>query len=432
MPKKSFFGKIGNIFKAIFSFLSPKKGTEVIPPVIKPVPVPDPQPEPPVVIDPVPEPQPDIPVEVVPEPLPDPVLEAPEEEVPIIPLPVPEPEPEPEPEPQPLPPAAEVPPVKEQEPVKPPVKQYLKNVLPFRFGAAVKHGITKPGGYHDLLPELKDATCENEMKMGVHKSFGVFDFKKADEMVSLFKSYGLRIHGHALVYGHAKWMETYKGDFDQLMKVHINGVMKHFKGKVDSWDVVNEAWKDGGKMDENLWYKKIGADYVIKAFRYAREADPTAKLFYNDFSIHFTNSKTNKVMEFAKQALKEGVIDGIGHQMHTDINMDMGEWKRNLKKWVDLGLLIHISEMEVSVKSNVITPALAERQSQTYQKVFDILTSATPAKQIWGVKTWGLGNGDWFENAGEPRDKWKDVPLLFDEWNKRTKAYDDLLKKYSS
>jgi endo-1,4-beta-xylanase len=155
-------------------------------------------------------------------------------------------------------------------------------------------------------------------------------------------------------------------------------------------------------------------------------------LFYNDVSIHYTNSKTQKVLDFAIAAKKEGILDGIGHQMHTSIGMDMGEWRRNLKRWVETGLLIHISEMDVEIGSNIMTPELAEKQSKTYQDVISITVTSVPPKQLWGIKTWGLLNGGWFKNAGKKRSEWKDLPLLFDEYGQRSQAYNDLLKKFST
>ena len=69
------------------------------------------------------------------------------------------------------------------------------------------------------------------------------------------------------------------------MRDHIHTVVGRYKGKIHSWDVVNEPIDEDGTMRQSLWYKIIGEDYVAKAFQFAHEADPQAQLVYNDYSI---------------------------------------------------------------------------------------------------------------------------------------------------
>jgi endo-1,4-beta-xylanase len=69
------------------------------------------------------------------------------------------------------------------------------------------------------------------------------------------------------------------------MHDHIQTVVGRYKGRIQSWDVVNEALNEDGTLRQSPWLKIIGEDYIAKAFQYAHEADPQAQLTYNDYSL---------------------------------------------------------------------------------------------------------------------------------------------------
>ena len=82
------------------------------------------------------------------------------------------------------------------------------------------------------------------------------------------------------------WLENGSHTRDQLLEIlhdHIETVVGRYRGKVFAWDVVNEAVLANGTPRDTIWLRKIGPEYVKLAFQWAREADPDALLFYNDY-----------------------------------------------------------------------------------------------------------------------------------------------------
>ena len=144
----------------------------------------------------------------------------------------------------------------------------------------------------------------------------------------------MKFRGHCLLwYGFLPmWMYQLKGkDVEQAIVEHITGVLEHYRGKIDTWDVVNEAIADNSTGANGTWdmrkshlYNEV-PNYVDIAYKTAREVDPTVKLFYNDYDIEGIDiregNKTNAVYNFVKDLVDRGVpIDGVGLQyhLHTD------------------------------------------------------------------------------------------------------------------
>ena len=104
------------------------------------------------------------------------------------------------------------------------------------------------------------------------------------------------------------------------MRDHIRKVVGRYKGRINGWDVVNEALNEDGTLRQSLWMKIIGDDYIEKAFRYAHEADPQAQLYYNDYSLE-NEAKRKGALELVRKLKAKGVpITGVGLQDH--VNMD--------------------------------------------------------------------------------------------------------------
>ena len=137
---------------------------------------------------------------------------------------------------------------------------------------------------------------ENVMKCEViHPEEGIYDFTLADQFVDKARRDGLHVLGHCLIWHSqcAPWFfvdekgqtvdrETLK----KRMKEHITTVVSHFKGRIEGWDVVNEAFEDNGTLRRSMFYQILGEDYIPLAFQYAHEADPSIELFYNDYSMY--------------------------------------------------------------------------------------------------------------------------------------------------
>lgn len=137
----------------------------------------------------------------------------------------------------------------------------------------------------------------------------------------------------------------------QRMHDHIATVVGRYKGKVQVWDVVNEAVADGGTnlLRKTLWEQIIGPDFIAKAFEYAHEADPNAILRYNDFGLE-SSGKRKKFIALIKSLQAQGVpIGAIGTQTHVSISSPTPQQlDQELTDLETLGLPIHITELDVN------------------------------------------------------------------------------------
>ncbi|HEY0299720.1 MAG TPA: endo-1,4-beta-xylanase, partial [Rhizomicrobium sp.] len=144
---------------------------------------------------------------------------------------------------------------------------------------------------------------------------GHFDFTDADALLAFARQNGLSVRGHTLVWYAANppWLEdAVAGAADEAVFADfVRAMAAHYRGRMHSWDVVNEAIepKDGRAdgLRETLWLKKFGPDYIDRAFVLAREADPGALLVYNDYALE-SGAPHNDARRKATLKLLEGLV----------------------------------------------------------------------------------------------------------------------------
>ena len=288
-----------------------------------------------------------------------------------------------------------------------------------------------PQYWDTLKREFNVAVPEHAMKFGnTHPSKDVYDFAQGDSLVDFAEANGMKVRAHTLVWHEANdlWVHKYEkssADLREILREHILKVAGHFRGKVISWDVVNEAIGDDGRIsDEGPWPKidaqpgRAPGDYVRDAFEWAREADPQALLFYNDYGTELLNPKSDGVYRFLKQLKAAGVpVDGIGFQTHIAIDQDLPEesLRANFKRFSDLGLVIHITEMDVAIPDALRRDADAlQKQAGQYEKFLRVCL-ATPNCRAF--LTWGLTDKySWIDSSA----------LLFDKNYVPKPAYDSV------
>lgn len=209
--------------------------------------------------------------------------------------------------------------------------------------------------------------AENCMKCEViHPQEGVYDFTLADQFVDKAKAAGLKVQGHCLIWHSqcAPWFHfDEKGNLvspevlKKRMREHIYTIVSHFKGRVDAWDVVNEAFEDDGSPRQSLFYKILGTDYIPLAFQYAHKADPSIQLFYNDFSMNKA-TKVEGVARFFRPLIQQGLpITAIGMQGHMILedNVDnsvIKQYEHSINTIAALGVPTFFSELDLSVLPN--------------------------------------------------------------------------------
>jgi endo-1,4-beta-xylanase len=286
-----------------------------------------------------------------------------------------------------------------------------------------------------VIKEYNSVTAENVMKWStIHPSQNTYNYTDADYIVDFCQTNKKRAFGHVLMWHgyNPAWLETFVGDsaaFENLMKTHIQTVVGHFKGKVAAWDVVNEAFDDSGNMRvaESIWAKKLGKDYIARAFKYANEADPAALLFYNDYGQEYSVNKLQGILNMVADFKKRGIpIHGLGLQMHLGLNASDNGLLTAISEYGKTGLKIHFSELDINLTNGTknasltLTPALQALQKAKYKTVAEYYQKIIDPKQQFGITTWNVGDADsWLRNTIQKNE----YPLLFDENYKRKPAY---------
>jgi len=255
-----------------------------------------------------------------------------------------------------------------------------------------------PSYKNTVLENFSSITPENAMKFEViHPSQDVSIFKEADFIVKWAGINNISLRGHPVIW-HRQipvWIKDAKLDYSSVQEIfdaHTLELVSRYRNTIQIWDVVNEAMNSDGSLRESIWLKNIGPDYIKKAFILAHYANPKAKLFYNDYDISKPGPKSEAVYNLLKSLLAIKIpIHGIGFQMHLrpDFMPTEEEIKATFKKFADLGLEIHITELDIAIPTPS-TKVDRAQQKQTFEMVTRSCKAIDACKLI---SLWGLHDG---------------------------------------
>ena len=249
-----------------------------------------------------------------------------------------------------------------------------------------------------VASEFNSVTPENVMKWQlVEPTRGVLDFTAADQLVQFASDNHQRVRGHTLVWHNQlpAWLTSgvANGSItpDQLRSIlrqHILDEVGHFKGKVAQWDVVNEALNEDGTLRNTIWLQNLGPDYVADAFRWAHQADPGAKLFYNDFNLDNVSPKSDAAFALVQSLRSQHVpVDGVGDQGHLAVQFPSpGTIQENLKRFADAGFLTEITEAD----ARMVLPADATKLDAAAEAYRVLLSACLLTRRCGGVTVWGF------------------------------------------
>jgi GH35 family endo-1,4-beta-xylanase len=293
-------------------------------------------------------------------------------------------------------------------------------------GAAVPSNLLGDSRYSGVLSRhFNYLTAEYEMKWGaIEATRGQNDFAAGDAIVAYGQAMGMQIKGHALIWHNSVpgWVPSLSAvDLRVAFENHIRSVAEHFRGRVRAWDVVNEAIADNGAgLRDTVFRQKLGDQYIADAFRLARQADPQALLFYNDYGGEGLNQKSDRIYDLVRSLQAQAVpIDGVGLQMHvTAANRPSdGSIAANMSRLANLGLLVNISEMDVRIRDLPGTvPARLDAQKAVYHSIVGLCVSEPRCD---GVTFWGFTDAHSWIDAQFGADD----PLLFDDQYAAKPAY---------
>lgn len=312
----------------------------------------------------------------------------------------------------------------------------MASIRNLRIGAAVQaRRLTETDYAETAAREFNIVTPENEMKFGpIHPGEAIYNFANADAIVDFATAHGMAAKGHTLVW-HSQlpgWVTNGTWTRESLMKVlrdHIMTVVGRYKGRVVWWDVVNEAMNDQGTgLRDTIWLRGIGPDYIEMAFRWAHEADPAAKLLYNDYSAEGLNAKSNAVYAMVQDLQKEGVpIHGVGLQSHFSLTNPprVDDIASNVARIGALGLEVHFSEIDVRIQQPFTDEKLAQ-QADVYRSIASVCTNA---RNCLGLTLWGFTDKySWITNQYPGSG----AALIFDNMYLKKPAYRSFADALSS
>jgi endo-1,4-beta-xylanase len=305
-----------------------------------------------------------------------------------------------------------------------------------------------------IAKEFNSITAENCMKsMFIHPEKDKFDFKMADQYVAFGEKYNMFIHGHTLIWHSqlAPWLTQIKDStsMSNAMTNHITTIVGNYKGKINSWDVVNEALNEDGTLRKTVFLDTYGKEYLTLAFKLAAKADPKSDLYYNDYNL--CNAKKRKgAVELVKNLQKNGVkIDGVGEQGHWNlITPSLAEIEQTILDFSALGVKVAFTELDITVLPNPwdlvgaevsqnfegsakmnpypksLPDSIQTQLAERYEAIFKLFLKHQD--KISRVTFWGVNDGQSWLN-GWPIKGRTNYPLLFDQTFKPKKAYYSVL-----
>ncbi len=280
-----------------------------------------------------------------------------------------------------------------------------------------------------LAREFSMLTPENAMKFGpLHPGRHRYDFQDADVLLDFAKANSMEVRGHTLVWHHQlpDWLTEGKFTREELIAIlreHIMTVVSRYREQVSTWDVVNEALDDNGSLRDTIWLQGIGPDYIDMAFRWAHEADPQARLFYNDYQGEGSGQGSEAIYALVRNLLQRGVpIHGVGLQMHLKLESPpkSRDVVANIKRLGALGLAVHLTEMDVRIKGAATRQKLAA-QAGVYR---DMLQACLSTDYCKAFVLWGFTDRySWIPQIA----KGYDAALVFDRSYTSKPAYKELM-----
>ena len=286
--------------------------------------------------------------------------------------------------------------------------------------------------------EFNSMTCENDMKPEpTEPNEGQFNWENADRIANFCRANGIKLRGHCLMWHSqiGRWMTSdnpTKEVFYQRMKNHIQAIVSRYKDVVYCWDVVNEAMTDDKNAEDpyrqSVMYKLCGDEFIAKAFQFAREADPKALLFYNDYN-ECDPVKSKRIFNMVKKMKDAGVpIDGIGMQGHYNI---YGPTEKEVDDAITLYKTIvkhiHVTELDIRVNEEMggqlrfsregvnVTDSVKQHLADQYARIFRVFRKHKDVVDC--VTFWNLGDRDSWLGAAN-------YPLPFDSEYKPKMAYE--------
>ena len=346
-----------------------------------------------------------------------------------------------------------------------PEQPALKDIFRHDFHVGVALNENQFSGQDDrsmaiVEKHFNSLTPENILKWEiVHPKLSNYNFKPADDFVEFGEQRAMFLVGHTLVWHQQTpdWVfedatgnTVDKETLLQRMKDHILTVVGRYKGQINGWDVINEAFEDDGQLRQNKWLQIIGEEYIQKAFEWAHQADPAAELYYNDYNMWYAG-KRDGVVRLVHDLQSKGVpIHGIGLQGHWGLDYPpLDELEAAMTAYAGLGLPMMITEMDMDILpqpaqnmgANITLNFKQRKELNPYPKTLPDSMQVKLAERyavyfrlfnkysdnISRVTIWGVHDGQSWRNHWPVRGR-AAYPLLFDSNYQAKPAFNAVIK----
>ena len=302
----------------------------------------------------------------------------------------------------------------------------------FTIGSAVALGplASDPDYAREFVGNFGALTAENAMKpQYLSPQQSVYTFEEADAILALAESKNMAVHGHTIAFTEAmpRWMRELPTGSDlerrasaEALLDYVTTVVTHFKGRIDTLDVVNEPFDvdQGTSFQQNIWYRIFGPSYPAVVSQVVYDADPDVLQFINENGADVPGHRQDALLKLALDTnAMGGHIYGVGLQAHVyDLETDSisaDQLTDTLALFKDAGLHVRISENDVTDAEG--TTAQAEQYAT-------VLGTCVRSPTCVSYTTWGVDDRyDWWLDDDDDLQQGHD--LLFNE-GKPTPAYD--------
>lgn len=305
-----------------------------------------------------------------------------------------------------------------------------------------------------LQSEFNSITPENIMKCEIiHPEWDRYNFELADKLVELGKNHQMFNVGHTLIWHSqlAPFVQNIKSkDSLQLfMERHIHTIASRYDGKINGWDVVNEALNEDGTMRKSIFLDLLGDDFVTDAFRLAQKATPNSELYYNDYNIEQPKKRAGAIALIKKIQAAGVRIDGVGIQGHWSIKgLPIDDIEQSILDYAALGIKVMFTEVDITVLPNpwdlqgadvsqnfpgspFMNPypnglpySVQTTLANHYEQLFKLFLKHK--EKISRITFWGISDANSWLNGWPIKDR-TNYPLLFDRNYQPKPAYNKVL-----
>ncbi|QRV96207.1 endo-beta-1,4-xylanase [Ceratobasidium sp. AG-Ba] len=193
---------------------------------------------------------------------------------------------------------------------------------------------------------------ENANWDSIEPTRGSFNFGGLDTLVNFAQSRGKLVIGRALIW-HSRlpaWVSSINdaATLTTVIQNHITTIVGRYKGKIYAWEVVHEPFNEDGTLRSSVFANVLGESFISIAFKAARAADSSAKLYISDYNLDSVNAKVNALVSLVNRQKASGVpIDGIGSESHLS-SVDSVAIQAALTKLASTGCNVALTELDIA------------------------------------------------------------------------------------